>query len=64
MRLFRAIPVRDVLWRAHLWERLAGRIHATPYQALQVIDGTAAEPAPRSVGIDERDPADQEPTHA
>ena len=55
-------PVRDVLWRAHLWQRLGGRIHATPYQALEVIDGSAAEPAPRSVGIDEREPDHPEPT--
>ena len=55
-------PVRDVLWRAHLWQRLGGRVHATPYQALEVIDGSAAEPAPRSVGIDEREPDHPEPT--
>jgi sulfate permease, SulP family len=27
-------PVRDVLRRAGLWDRLDGRIHATPHQAV------------------------------
>jgi SulP family sulfate permease len=57
-------PVRDVLWRAHLWERLDGRIHATPHQAIEAIEGRRAAPSPRSLGIDERtgEPADSNDT--
>jgi hypothetical protein len=60
--------VRDVLRRAHLWQRLDGRIHATPHQALEAIHGRPAEPSRRSLGIDEREPdhapSHQEPSHA
>ncbi|MGB1724621.1 MAG: SulP family inorganic anion transporter, partial [Ilumatobacteraceae bacterium] len=38
-------PVRDVLRRAGLWQRLEGRIQATAHQAVEVITG-AADPAP------------------
>ena len=50
-------PVRDVLRRAGLWDRLAGRIHATAHQASEFITGSA-EPAPgdlRAAGLQERD---------
>lgn len=48
-------PVRDVLRRAGLWDRFSGRIHATPFESVQMIRGLA-EPPPslRSAGIDER----------
>ena len=49
-------PVRDVLHRAGIWDRLAGRIHLSPDQAVQLIDGHCAQPASlREAGIDERD---------
>ena len=59
-------PVRDVLRRAGLWERLEGRVHATPHQAVETLQG--ARPAPESLrcaGLDERT-ADHSttPTHA
>ena len=68
-------PVRDVLHRAHLWERLEGRVHATPHQAIEAIHGEIDAPSQRSLGIDERtgepadagdptDTNDQEPSHA
>jgi SulP family sulfate permease len=50
-------PVRDVLRRAGLWDRLNGRIHATAHQAAEFITGSA-EPAPgdlRAAGLQERD---------
>jgi sulfate permease, SulP family len=57
-------PVRDVLRRAGLWDRLEGRIHATPHQAVQTIQGQLAAPdSLRHAGIDERD-AVQEVSHA
>ena len=49
-------PVRDVLRRAGLWQRLEGRIQATAHQAVEVITG-AADPAPgdlRAAGLEER----------
>jgi SulP family sulfate permease len=47
-------PVRDVLRRAGLWDRLAGRIHATPHQAVELVQGLCSEPASlRHAGIDE-----------
>jgi SulP family sulfate permease len=50
-------PVRDVLRRAGLWQRLDGRIHATPHQAAQAAIGRQPVPASlRTAGIDERDP--------
>lgn len=48
-------PVRDVLRRAGLWDRLEGRIHATPHRAVTAITGT--DPATGSLrveGVDER----------
>jgi SulP family sulfate permease len=49
-------PVRDVLRRAGLWDRLDGRVHATPHQAVQSIRGDRDRPASlRAAGIDERD---------
>ncbi len=59
-------PVRDVLRRSGLWDRLAGRIHATPHDAVGVIEGRADEPASlRDAGIDEREAATrEEPAHA
>jgi len=51
-------PVRDVLHRAGIWHRLAGRIHATPHQAVELLGGhDADEVSPREAGIDEREPA-------
>ena len=50
-------PVRDVLRRAGLWDRLDSRIHATAHQAAEFITGSA-EPAPgdlRAAGLQERD---------
>lgn len=61
-------PVRDVLRRAGLWDRLAGRIHATPHQAVLAVQGLHATPdSLRDAGIDERDApasASKEVTHA
>ncbi len=49
-------PVRDVLRRADLWDRLDGRIHATPHQAVQTVKGLCSTPESlRDAGIDERD---------
>lgn len=49
-------PVRDVLRRSGLWDRLDGRIHATPHQAVQTIHGLRGAPGSlRGAGIDERD---------
>lgn len=47
-------PVRDVLRRAHLWDRLDGRLHATTHDA--VLAATGREPGrPRSdAALDER----------
>jgi SulP family sulfate permease len=48
-------PVRDVLRRAGLWDRLEGRIHATPHQAVLALIGEGGAPASlRDAGIDER----------
>jgi SulP family sulfate permease len=48
-------PVRDVLHRAGIWDRLEGRIHATPHQAVELAQGLHSAPATlRSAGIDER----------
>lgn len=61
-------PVRDVLRRAGLWDRLEGRIHATPHQAVETIKGLRAAPGSlRDAGIDERAAdaaADPESIHA
>ena len=49
-------PVRDVLRRSGLWDRLAGRIHATPHQAVETLEGVRSAPGSlRGAGIDERD---------
>lgn len=48
-------PVRDVLHRAHLWDRLDGRVHATTAMAVAVIERPHLAPASmREAGIDER----------
>ncbi len=48
-------PVRDVLRRAGLWDRWAGRIHASTSDAVaSVIAGRAAPLDQRREGIDER----------
>jgi hypothetical protein len=48
-------PVRDVLHRSGLWDRLDGRIHATAHMAVQSIRGTVSPPpSMRVAGIDER----------
>jgi sulfate permease, SulP family len=55
-------PVRDVLRRADLWDRLDGRIHATAHQAVQAASGLHAAPRSlRTAGIDERDHLDDRP---
>ena len=57
-------PVRDVLRRAGLWERLDGRLHATPHDAVAVVQGRSTAPSSlRDAGIDERE-SDREPSHA
>ncbi len=49
-------PVRDVLRRADLWDRLDGCIHATAHQAVQAATGLHTAPSSlRTAGIDERD---------
>ena len=51
-------PVRDVLHRSGIWDRLEGRIHATPHQAAELAEGLSRRPASlREAGIDERSPA-------
>lgn len=48
-------PVRDVLHRSGLWDRLAGRIHATPHQAVEMVRGLRSPPdSLRQAGVDER----------
>jgi SulP family sulfate permease len=62
-------PVRDVLRRSGLWDRLADRIHATPHDAVETLQGRASGPGSlRDAGIDERgdgaparDPAVRDP---
>ncbi len=64
-------PVRDVLRRSGLWDRLDGRIHATAAMAVDAVThpGTLPESL-RSLGIDERhderpaDSVDTEVSHA
>lgn len=49
-------PVRDVLIRAHLWDRLDGRITATTDAAVRAASGEGAAAASlRAAGVDERD---------
>lgn len=48
-------PVRDVLHRAGIWERLTGRIHATAHLAVVSLQGPdTAAVSHRAAGIDER----------
>jgi len=48
-------PVRDVLMRAGLWDRLLNRVHATSHQAVQAILGQPVDESDyRQAGIDER----------
>lgn len=50
-------PVRDVLRRSTIWDRLDGRVHATAHQAVQAIEGRQAPRGSlRHAGIDEREP--------
>ena len=50
-------PVRDVLLRTDLWERLDGRIHASTHEAISAItDGRPSPVDHRVAGIDERTP--------
>ena len=54
-------PVRDVLRRAGLWDRLDGRISATPHQAVETIRGRRTAPdSLRGAGIDEHDLAEHD----
>jgi SulP family sulfate permease len=55
-------PVRDVLRRAGIWEELAGRIHASTYDAVTAITERIPAPADqRRHGIDERPVTDAAP---
>jgi SulP family sulfate permease len=55
-------PVRDVLRRAGIWEELAGRIHASTYDAVTAIAERVPAPADqRRHGIDERPVTDAAP---
>jgi SulP family sulfate permease len=48
-------PVRDVMRRAGLWDRLDGRLHATAHQAVEAVSGgRPADTDLRVAGIDER----------
>ncbi|MGA1344933.1 MAG: SulP family inorganic anion transporter [Ilumatobacteraceae bacterium] len=48
-------PVRDVLRRAGLWDRLGGRLHATAHQAVEAVaSGSPSRRDLRGAGIDER----------
>lgn len=48
-------PVRDVLWRAGIWEQLAGQIHASTDDACSAVQASRRAPAnTRGFGIDER----------
>jgi SulP family sulfate permease len=47
-------PVRDVLQRAGLWDRLAGRIHAGAHDAVVAITDRPNPASLRDAGIDER----------
>jgi sulfate permease, SulP family len=57
-------PVRDVLRRSGLWDRLEGRIHATTYLAVETVQGLCSAPdSLRDAGVDEREP-ESETLHA
>ncbi|MDG2113308.1 MAG: STAS domain-containing protein [Actinomycetota bacterium] len=47
-------PVRDVLWRAGLWDRFESRVHASTHDAVAAIGGQAPIDDCRTRGIDER----------
>ena len=48
-------PVRDVLHRAGIWQRLEGRLHATAHLAVTAVQGqTVGVSTLRAAGIDER----------
>jgi SulP family sulfate permease len=50
-------PVRDVLHRSGIWDRLETRIHASTYEAIRAITTRSAAPANQvAAGIDERHP--------
>ncbi len=50
-------PVRDVLRRSGIWDRLETRIHASTYEAIRAITTRSAAPADQvAAGIDERHP--------
>jgi len=50
-------PTRDVLVRAHLWDRFAGRVYATTDAAVRAAVGHDPPPESlRAAGIDEREP--------
>jgi len=49
-------PVRDVLRRAGIWDRLDDRIHASTHDAINSVHGhSAAATSARRSGVDERD---------
>ncbi len=49
-------PTRDVLLRAHLWERFAGRVYATTDAAVRsALGDDPPPPSLRAAGIDERE---------
>ncbi|MDJ0768420.1 MAG: solute carrier family 26 protein [Ilumatobacter sp.] len=51
-------PVRDVLHRTDLWDRLGGRIHATAHEAVAAIDACVSPRSLRTAGIDEHEAHD------
>ena len=56
-------PVRDVLRRAGLWSRLAGRLHASNHDAVEAATGGSTEPTdPRCSAVDEHQPTHPWPT--
>jgi SulP family sulfate permease len=57
-------PVRDVLWRARLWERLGPRAHASTHDAVRAVHtgSTGAGGAASRPGVDERDTAESDLT--
>ena len=56
-------PVRDVLHRSGIWDRLDGRIHATAHLAVSAARHVGLPTASlRTLGVDERADADAPPT--
>ena len=48
-------PVRDLLHRSGLWDRLDGRIHATAAMAVDAVERPGSIPdSLRALGVDER----------